>query len=359
MAKYKLQKWVLNGLTRYRDRQSDGGIRQSSGRNDSRLIQSPGVQLPTGRERQSERERIRRGACEREGRGSDRKQRNNPRELRGEGGRAPLQNIISLPAADNSPAPHPKSEQHAFYDQLRANAAIIGKVAVVVPRGHFSFVEERHGRSKGCGYWIVLRLADVHPSVEKGSVRIWPFCRHSPLFNVSSCRLSSSRRRHWNWKQIRRSAERKEEFCTRQISLCGILALSLSPRTGARGRQTAEEHVVHRRTAPDERTEWRGKSDSYGGLLSPSPSVNPSLPFWVTGRASCNRRRLCSAFHAPPDIERLSIVGHLVMTGRSWSHHTSTLDRLTLPSRLLPNRRRRRFFGQQVRARCPEARWSE
>ena len=53
MAKYKLQKWVLNGLTRYRDRQSDGGIRQSSGRNDSRLIQSPGVQLPTERERQS------------------------------------------------------------------------------------------------------------------------------------------------------------------------------------------------------------------------------------------------------------------------------------------------------------------
>ena len=172
----------------------------------------------------------------------------------------------------------------------------------------------------------MLRLADVHPSVEKGSVRIWPFCRHSPLFNVSSCRLSSSRRRHWNWKQIRRSAERKEEFCTRQISLCGILALSLLGRArqtdggGARGASSDRARRTDGR---------RGKSDSYGGLLSPSPSVNPSLPFWVTGRASCNRRRLCSAFHAPPDIERLSVVGHLVMTGRSWSHHTSTLDRLS------------------------------
>ena len=104
----------------------------------------------------------------------------------------------------------------------------------------------------------------------------------------------------------------------------------LSPRArksaADRRRRSTWCIVVPRQT--DGRTEWRGKSDSYGGLLSPSPSVNPSLRFWVTGRASC-RRRLCSAFHAPPDIERLSVVGPLVMTGRSWSHHTSTLDRLS------------------------------
>ena len=186
MAKYKLQKWVLNGLTRYRDRQSDGGIRQSSGRNDSRLIQSPGVQLPTEREKES-------------GYGVA--------HARREGG--PIENNETIPEnfAEREreprfktlfPSPlrttHLRRTPKASYTRSTtncANAAIIGKVAVVVTRGHFSFVEMRHGRSKGCGYWIVLRLADVHPSVEKGSVRIWPFAATPPS---STSRLVGSAR---------------------------------------------------------------------------------------------------------------------------------------------------------------------
>ena len=56
----------------------------------------------------------------------------------------------------------------------------------------------------------------------------WPYSE-IVLSSHEDARLDSSR--HWNWKQILRM--REEEFCTRQILLCGIL-----------GRQT--EHVVHR-----------------------------------------------------------------------------------------------------------------
>ena len=57
---------------------------------------------------------------------------------------------------------------------------------------------------------------------------------------------------------------------------------SLSPRTDARGRQTAEEHVVHRRTPPDGRTERGGNPTVMGDycpllLRSIRPSVSGSL----------------------------------------------------------------------------------
>ena len=144
----------------------------------------------------------------------------------------------------------------------------------------------------------MLRLADVHPSVEKGSVRIWPFAATPSLQRlVLSAQLESPPL----------ELETDPEKCGEEggvlhetdITLrdtCSLLGLGRARQTdgGARGASSD----------PARRSDGeRGKSDSYGGLLSPSPSVNPSLPFWVTGRASC-RRRLCSAFHAPPDIER-------------------------------------------------------
>ena len=203
----------------------------------------------------------------------------------------------------------------------------------------------------------MLRLADVHPSVEKGSVRIWPFCRHSPS---SSSRLVGSARvaatgignRSGEVRRGRRSFARDRYHSAGY--LLSLLGRARQTDGGARG-------ALHRRTPPDRQ---RGKSDSYGGLLSSSPSVNPSLLSGSLDAHPAVSPLVTAVVYAQPSTLHLTSI--VLLRCRPSCNDGPIMEpshinpRSSLPSRLLPkpNRRRRRFFGQQVRARCPEAPWS-
>ena len=113
---------------------------------------------------------------------------------------------------------------------------------------------------------------------------------------------------------------RKEEFCTRQISLCGILTRTAD---GARG---ASEELSHAGLGESEiRQLWGiivpfGKSGSFvlSFFLSGSVDAHPAMSFPLSVTTFRLTMTVLLLF--------LLFLGSLVMTGRSWSHHTSTLD---------------------------------